>query len=70
MVGTVLAGTLGGWWLDKKLGTSPWLVVVGSVLGVGGGLTVFLRAVLRTPSSKPGKPLPPGGSDGNDKRQS
>jgi hypothetical protein len=30
---------LGGSWLDSKLGTSPWLVLVGCLLGIfGGGL--------------------------------
>jgi ATP synthase protein I len=52
MVATVLAGTLGGWWLDGKLGTTPWLMVAGAVLGIGGGMTVFFRAVLRMSKKK------------------
>ena len=56
MIATVLLGTLGGWWLDERLGASPWLLVAGSVLGVGGGLAVFLRAVLRVSNKKPEKP--------------
>ncbi|MBI5545601.1 MAG: AtpZ/AtpI family protein [Deltaproteobacteria bacterium] len=47
LVAAVLLGTLGGWWLDGKLGTSPWLVIVGAVLGIATGMTVFLRAALR-----------------------
>lgn len=46
MVAAVLIATLGGWWLDKKLGTAPWLVIAGSVLGIATGMTVFLRAAL------------------------
>ncbi len=66
MVAAVLLGTLGGWLLDKQLGTSPWLVVAGSVLGIGSGLTVFLRAALRVSGQKPpqGRQEPRSGADG------
>jgi len=30
--------TLGGWWLDTKLGTSPALVLVGAAFGITGGM--------------------------------
>ena len=29
----VLIGVLGGGWLDKKLGSSPWFLLVGAILG-------------------------------------
>jgi F0F1-type ATP synthase assembly protein I len=32
-----------GYWLDGKLGTSPWCSIGGGLLGVAGGLTKFLR---------------------------
>ena len=32
-----------GWMLDKWLGTSPWLLVLGVVLGSGLGLYEFVR---------------------------
>ena len=35
--------TLVGWWLDRRFGTSPLLVLC----GLGIGLTVAVRAVLR-----------------------
>ena len=63
MVATVVLGTLGGWWLDKKLRTAPWLMVTGAVLGISVGMTVFLRAVLRMSSRK----QPPG--DESSKKQ-
>ena len=62
MVATVLTGTLGGWWLDKELKTAPLLMIAGAVLGIGGGLTVFLRAVLRMSHRKAGPQDPGGGS--------
>lgn len=32
-----------GWFLDRWLGTSPWLLVAGIVLGAGLGLYEFVR---------------------------
>ena len=34
----VLLGLLGGRWLDSKLGTAPWLLLIGAGLG---GLSAF-----------------------------
>lgn len=37
-----------GYWVDQKLGhKTPWLLVVGSVLGMVGGFISFFRTVLR-----------------------
>jgi ATP synthase protein I len=32
-----------GWFLDRWLGTSPWLLIAGIVLGSGVGLYEFVR---------------------------
>ena len=32
-----------GWWLDKKLGTAPWLTLVGAMLGIALGLFQLIR---------------------------
>ena len=29
----IVLGALGGWWLDSKLNTKPWLALVGVTLG-------------------------------------
>jgi F0F1-type ATP synthase assembly protein I len=34
-----------GRWLDSKLDTAPWLMIVGLLLGVVGGFLNFLRTV-------------------------
>jgi ATP synthase protein I len=42
-----------GWWLDQKLDhTTPWLLVVGAVLGMIGGFISFFRTVLGTGKKK------------------
>ena len=40
----VAAGLLIGWLLDRWLGTKPWLLVVGIVLGAAAGFYEFIRA--------------------------
>jgi F0F1-type ATP synthase assembly protein I len=39
----VLAGLGAGYWLDSRLGTSPWFLLVGGTLGMGAALIHFLR---------------------------
>ena len=39
----VVAGLLLGWLLDRWLGTRPWLLVTGLVLGAAAGLYEFVR---------------------------
>jgi len=36
--GVVALLTLGGWWLDGKAGTEPWLMLSGAGIGIVGGL--------------------------------
>lgn len=42
---TVMVGGIGGWFLDRWLGTSPWLTVTGFVLGLGAGFSILFRTV-------------------------
>ncbi len=58
--GCMVAGVLGGWWLDKRLGTSPWLLLAGALFGMGAGFYHFFKVVLhmekmRTPAEHPVK---------------
>ena len=34
-----------GRWLDGKFGTGPWLMILGAVMGITGGLIAFIRKV-------------------------
>jgi len=40
----VAAGLILGWVLDRWLGTRPWLLVAGLVLGAAAGFYEFIRA--------------------------
>jgi F0F1-type ATP synthase assembly protein I len=46
LVVPIVIGAFGGRWLDERLGTTPWLVVVGSLLGIGAGFLNFFREVI------------------------
>ena len=43
----VVGGLIVGWLLDRWLGTAPWLLVVGLVLGAAAGFYEFIRATSR-----------------------
>lgn len=37
-----------GYWLDKRLGTAPWLVFIFTVLGLMAGLYEAIRILIRS----------------------
>jgi F0F1-type ATP synthase assembly protein I len=41
--GAVALMVLGGWWLDRKLGTAPWIMLTGAFVGIVGGLYNLYR---------------------------
>ena len=45
LVASICLMALLGWWLDGKLGTTPWLTIVGSLLGVAIGMFTFIKTV-------------------------
>ncbi|MET0387859.1 MAG: AtpZ/AtpI family protein [Polyangiales bacterium] len=40
---STLIGLLGGQWIDEKLGSQPWLMIVGLLLGVVAGMRSLIR---------------------------
>ena len=46
-IGGVLMGALAGWFADKKLHTTPWLLVVGLFLGFAAGFFSLMRVLAR-----------------------
>ncbi len=60
--GSIFAGALLGAWLDRALGTSPWLALGLSLVGLASGTTFALRAQRRQdvkPPDDPPQPPPP-----------
>jgi F0F1-type ATP synthase assembly protein I len=47
LVACIVTGYLLGSYLDRKMGTSPWLVVVGVLLGTAAGFVGLFRTVSR-----------------------
>lgn len=46
LVGGAVFGVLAGYFLDKWLGTSPWILIGLSCLGISVGFYAFIRAML------------------------
>ena len=52
MAASVLIGTLMGYWADKWLGTKPWLLIVGFILGAAAGFRNLFRLIAREDGDK------------------
>src|SRR4051812_2685688 len=59
LVVSVMLGLGGGYWLDKKLHTSPWFTLVGIVLGFAAGLRSLI-GMMRRASHEDRESPPPG----------
>jgi F0F1-type ATP synthase assembly protein I len=44
---SVLVGFIGGYWLDGKAGTSPWLTLIGLAYGIAAAARALYRAARR-----------------------
>ncbi|MDP8205626.1 MAG: AtpZ/AtpI family protein [Candidatus Electryonea clarkiae] len=49
---SVLVGVFGGIWLDKALGTTPLLTIIGTLWGVGGGTFWIIMRIKRFAEAK------------------
>lgn len=54
LAGAVLLGFFGGYWLDLRLGTLPWLTLAGAAAGIAGGFFLVARELFKVKD-------PPGG---------
>jgi F0F1-type ATP synthase assembly protein I len=45
--GTIVAGTVIGWFADEKLGTQPWVLVVATLVAVVGGFVRLISGLRR-----------------------
>jgi F0F1-type ATP synthase assembly protein I len=45
---SVIIGAFGGRWLDGQLGTAPWIMIAGVVVGFAAGLRGAMRAMKRS----------------------
>ncbi|MGH7050301.1 MAG: AtpZ/AtpI family protein [Acetobacteraceae bacterium] len=46
MVASLVVGVAIGWWLDRVLGTAPWLLLLFVVLGTGAGILNVWRVAV------------------------
>ena len=47
MVLATVIGLAGGYYLDRWLGTKPWLLLIGLGFGIAAGFVIFFRSVNR-----------------------
>ena len=45
LAASLLVGVFGGQWIDRKLGTSPWVLLLGTLLGASAGLFSIYRRI-------------------------
>ncbi|HLV60637.1 MAG TPA: AtpZ/AtpI family protein [Fredinandcohnia sp.] len=55
LAGSVALGAVVGYLADRKLGTAPWILVVGSLLGLAAGLYSLFRTILDVERKKTGR---------------
>jgi ATP synthase protein I len=66
MIAGVAVGGFIGWWLDRMLGTQPFMLVVFLILGAAAGIVNVVRSAQEAQSKAgplPGKDLPPDEDD-------
>ncbi|WP_408008632.1 AtpZ/AtpI family protein [Pseudalkalibacillus sp. A8] len=47
LVGSILIGIFGGMWLDRSLGTAPFLMIVGLFIGLAAGVYGMIKLIQR-----------------------
>jgi len=52
MAASVLIGTFIGYWIDKWLGTLPWILIIGFVFGAAAGFRNLYRFISREDRDK------------------
>ncbi|HVT89004.1 MAG TPA: AtpZ/AtpI family protein [Tepidisphaeraceae bacterium] len=40
-------GAVVGWWLDKRLAWTPWGLIVGTMIGLAGGMYLAIKEAMR-----------------------
>lgn len=53
---TFLVFGLAGWWLDGKLGTGPWLMILGIALGATGAFISLVKSIPAATGTRRSKP--------------
>jgi ATP synthase protein I len=56
----LVLGFAAGVWLDRKLGTSPWLSLLGFAMGLAAGVLNVMRTMKSVGAADRSRPAPPG----------
>jgi ATP synthase protein I len=56
----LVLGFAAGVWLDRQLGTSPWLSLLGFAMGLAAGVLNVVRTMKSVGAAERSQPAPPG----------
>jgi F0F1-type ATP synthase assembly protein I len=59
----LVLGFAGGNWLDRRLGTTPWLTFAGFAMGVAAGILNVVRTMQSVAAAERTPPSPPHSAD-------
>jgi F0F1-type ATP synthase assembly protein I len=59
----LVMGFAGGYWLDRRLGTTPWLTFTGFAMGVAAGILNVVRTMQSVAAAERTPPAPPDSAD-------
>ena len=59
---SIVAGLFLGWWADRRIGTQPWLLILGTFVGAAAGFYNLYRAL----TTGQGPPRSRGGTKGRE----
>ena len=66
---TIMIATAGGWWLDGKLSTSPFLLIAGMLFGATAAFYHLYKGLTQTQTGGDQEGSPPRNSKGNDQEK-
>jgi ATP synthase protein I len=69
LIAGMIFGGLLGWWLDRELGTKPWLMVLLFLLGSAAGMLNAYRAMMRADRVEPETSRPTGSDEDGRKKK-
>lgn len=66
LAGSVAGGSLLGYWIDRQFDTHPWALLIGSLIGIVGGMYNLVRKAVHESLSIGPRPRGTGGREGEE----
>lgn len=66
LIGAIALCAFAGWWLDRKFGLKPWLLLAGAMFGLFAGMYSFIHRVMYLADKEKSARGPDGGDKPSD----